>query len=69
VSGGAKRRPFAISQELCNACSLCVRVLGCPAIVVADGVYTIDQDLCDGCELCARICQHDAIQPAASERV
>ncbi len=69
VTKRSKRPPFAINPELCNACSLCVRVLGCPAILVADGVYTIDQDLCAGCELCARICQHGAIQPAASERV
>jgi indolepyruvate ferredoxin oxidoreductase alpha subunit len=66
---GRKRTPFAIDQELCNACSLCVRVLGCPAILVTDGIYTIDQDLCVGCELCARVCQHDAIRPVASERV
>ena len=59
--GGAKGTPFAINQALCNGCSLCVRVLGCPAILVAEGEYTIDQDLCNGCGLCARVCQHDAI--------
>jgi indolepyruvate ferredoxin oxidoreductase alpha subunit len=67
MTRGKKRAPFTIDQELCNACSLCVRVLGCPAILVAEGTYTIDQDLCDGCELCARVCQQGAIQPVASE--
>jgi indolepyruvate ferredoxin oxidoreductase alpha subunit len=66
---GKKRQPLAIDSELCNACSLCVRVLGCPAILVKDGKYTIDQELCDGCELCAQICQYDAIHPAASMRI
>jgi indolepyruvate ferredoxin oxidoreductase alpha subunit len=65
---GEARPPFAISRELCNACSLCVRVLGCPAILVVDGEYMIDQDLCDGCELCARICQHDAVRPAVADQ-
>jgi indolepyruvate ferredoxin oxidoreductase alpha subunit len=60
--GGARRgRPLAIDQALCNACSLCIRTLGCPAILVAEGEFTIDQDLCNGCGLCARVCQHDAI--------
>jgi len=68
VSRG-KRIPFEISQEQCNACSLCVRVLGCPAILTNDGKYRIDEDLCDGCELCARVCQHDAIHPVTSEQL
>jgi indolepyruvate ferredoxin oxidoreductase alpha subunit len=60
------RPPLAIDREKCNACSLCVRILGCPGIFVAGDEYSIDQDLCDGCELCARVCQHDAIQPIHS---
>jgi len=58
-----KKTPFRVDQELCNACSLCVRVLGCPAILVQDGKYVIDESLCDGCELCARVCRQDAIVP------
>ncbi|MDO8631367.1 MAG: thiamine pyrophosphate-dependent enzyme, partial [Phycisphaerales bacterium] len=63
-----KRAPYEISQEQCNACSLCVRVLGCPAILTDDGKYWIDGDLCDGCDLCARLCQQDAIHPVTSEQ-
>ncbi len=63
-----EQRPvFAIDQDACNACSLCVRQLGCPAIFVVDGEYVIDQDLCDGCELCADLCTRDAIRPVAAE--
>jgi indolepyruvate ferredoxin oxidoreductase alpha subunit len=58
---GKKRTPYEIDPDLCDACSLCVRVLGCPAVVVEDGVYRIDADLCDGCELCTRVCRHEAI--------
>jgi indolepyruvate ferredoxin oxidoreductase alpha subunit len=66
---GKKRTPFVIDQERCNACSLCIRVLGCPGILVADGQYVIDQDLCEGCALCAQVCEHQAIGPAVSTRV
>jgi indolepyruvate ferredoxin oxidoreductase alpha subunit len=65
---GEKRPPFVIDQELCNSCSLCVRVLGCPAILVTDGQYSIDPDLCDGCELCALVCKHDAIKQTVPTR-
>jgi len=61
VEPDGKRAPYIIDQEKCNACSLCVRVLGCPGIVVEDGVYFIDASMCDGCDLCAYVCNRDAI--------
>jgi len=54
--------PYFIEPELCDECSLCVRLLGCPSIFVADGEYAIDQKNCDGCGLCARVCNKDAIR-------
>jgi indolepyruvate ferredoxin oxidoreductase alpha subunit len=68
VSRGSRRPPLEIDQSLCEACSLCVRVLGCPALAVTNGTYVIDAELCDGCALCARLCQHDAIHPVAVEK-
>ncbi len=56
-----QRAPYEIDMEACNGCSLCVRVIGCPAIYVEDDNYFIDPHLCDGCDLCARICNRDAI--------
>ena len=53
--------PLAIDQELCDGCTLCVRLLGCPAIFISDDRYGIDEDLCDGCGLCVRVCSRDAI--------
>jgi len=64
-----RRTRFEIDQNLCNSCSLCVRLLGCPGILIDDGAYRIDGDLCDGCALCATVCQHDAIHPVTSERL
>ncbi|MHC4351047.1 MAG: thiamine pyrophosphate-dependent enzyme, partial [Planctomycetota bacterium] len=65
----AERIPVEVDQEVCNACSLCVRLLGCPAIHIEDGKYVIDPALCDGCGVCADLCQQDAIHPAAKENV
>ena len=62
LSGGEKRVPLEVIQELCNQCSLCVLVLGCPAIEVTDDRYEIVADLCDGCGLCAYVCNQQAIK-------
>jgi indolepyruvate ferredoxin oxidoreductase alpha subunit len=62
LSGSEKRAPLEVDQELCNQCSLCVLVLGCPAIEVTDNKYEIVADLCDGCRLCAYVCNQDAIK-------
>ena len=61
-SGSQKRVPLEVDQDLCNQCSLCILVLGCPAIEVTDNVYEIVADLCDGCKLCAYVCNQDAIK-------
>jgi indolepyruvate ferredoxin oxidoreductase alpha subunit len=57
-----KRPPYRIDQDLCTQCSLCVRMLGCPAIQVAEEEYSIDQDLCEGCGLCLHVCKQHAIK-------
>ncbi len=64
-----KRSALAIDPELCDSCSLCVRMLGCPGILVANGEYSIDEELCTGCELCVRVCKHGAIHPVVAEMV
>jgi indolepyruvate ferredoxin oxidoreductase alpha subunit len=56
-----KQPPYVVDQELCDGCSLCVRLLGCPGIIVESDRYSIDQDLCDGCGLCAYVCNKEAI--------
>ena len=63
-----ERPKYTINRERCNACSACIRLLGCPGILVEAGEFVIDQDLCDGCAICARVCQHDAVEPVGSGR-
>ena len=64
-----KRGAFVIDPQLCSACSTCIRVLGCPAILVVDRRYVIDEDLCDGCGLCVDVCMQLAISPKREESV
>jgi len=61
MKAGGVRSPFVIDREKCDSCTLCIRVLGCPAIFVENEEYYIDQNLCDGCKLCAQVCNKDAI--------
>ncbi|MFQ5463908.1 MAG: indolepyruvate ferredoxin oxidoreductase subunit alpha [Phycisphaerae bacterium] len=63
------RPAYVVDDALCNSCSLCVRALGCPAIMVIDGRYVIDEELCDGCDLCAQVCRHGAIAPVVEQGV
>jgi len=62
------RTAYVVDDALCNSCSLCVRALGCPAIMVIDGRYVIDEELCDGCDLCAQVCRHGAIASVVEVR-
>ena len=64
-----ERPPLRIDSNKCNGCSLCVRMLGCPGILVTDDQYMIDDELCVGCGLCADVCKHDAIEPLEVEKV
>lgn len=59
-------RPKATSSvdaEKCVGCRLCVRELGCPALVpdAATGRVRIDAARCTGCTLCEQICPTHAI--------
>lgn len=56
-----RRPPYRIDQDACTQCSLCVRVLGCPAIYIEKERFYIDPNLCEGCDLCARVCTQHAI--------
>lgn len=54
-------------SEKCIQCKKCIREIGCPAIVVADGKVTIDENLCTGCGLCSQVCPVNAIGGADNE--
>ncbi|MGN0702130.1 MAG: indolepyruvate ferredoxin oxidoreductase subunit alpha [Lentihominibacter sp.] len=54
-------------RENCVNCKLCIREIGCPALVTIDGQTAIDRNLCTGCGLCAGVCPVDAIGGAGDE--
>jgi indolepyruvate ferredoxin oxidoreductase alpha subunit len=57
---------FAVDEELCNACQLCMS-LGCPSMHHVEATHkgrhkvAIDADTCAGCSLCEQLCRPGAI--------
>ena len=48
--------------DKCTDCMACIKLLGCPALVVEDGKVGINEVLCVACGLCASVCPYDAIK-------
>ncbi len=65
-SRGVRVAPATITEK-CTNCMTCVRLLGCPAIVVEDGKVRIDRSMCAGCGLCVSVCPFGAIQGSCAE--
>lgn len=57
---GVKIEPCEISDK-CSNCMACVKLLGCPALVVEKGHVRIDETLCVACGLCVSVCPYGAI--------
>jgi len=53
---------FCRITEKCTNCMACIKLLGCPALVVDDDKARIDEVLCVACGLCASVCPYDAIE-------
>ncbi len=51
-----------LDLDACIDCRVCIKQLGCPALVVEDGHVAVDASLCYGCELCCKICPTDALR-------
>jgi indolepyruvate ferredoxin oxidoreductase alpha subunit len=48
--------------EKCNACGVCVKAFGCPAISLPGERAEIDDTLCYGCGVCETVCPFEAIR-------
>ncbi|HVO85565.1 MAG TPA: thiamine pyrophosphate-dependent enzyme, partial [Candidatus Eisenbacteria bacterium] len=57
---GARALPLRITGK-CTNCMACVKLLGCPSLVVEKGKVRINEEACAGCGLCASVCPYDAI--------
>jgi indolepyruvate ferredoxin oxidoreductase alpha subunit len=54
-------KPREVKEE-CNACGICVKAFGCPAISLKSEHAEIDTTLCYGCGVCEAVCPFDAIR-------
>jgi indolepyruvate ferredoxin oxidoreductase alpha subunit len=63
---GIKVEPARITAK-CTNCMVCIKLLGCPAIVVEDGKVKIDDDTCAACGLCVSVCPYNAIEGSCAE--
>jgi len=59
---GEETVPFEIDEEKCTECMACIKLLGCPALVVSQGNVSIDSIICVGCGVCAQVCPYVAIR-------
>jgi len=50
--------------DKCTNCMACVKLLGCPALIVEDGKVEINEALCVACGLCASVCPYNAVECA-----
>lgn len=65
---GGRRGRWAVQDDGCSACGVCVKKTGCPALSLApDGKARIDAALCTGCGLCGAFCAWGAIAAQAEE--
>jgi TPP-dependent indolepyruvate ferredoxin oxidoreductase alpha subunit len=54
-------KPREVLEE-CNACGVCVKAFGCPAITLSEERAEIDPTLCYGCGVCESVCPFEAIR-------
>jgi len=62
---GVKIVPYEVT-EACTNCMVCIKLLGCPALLVEDGSAHIDESLCTACGLCAQVCPYKAIEAGSA---
>lgn len=53
--------PCKIADK-CTNCMACIKLLGCPALIVEAGKARISASLCTGCGLCVAVCPFEAIE-------
>ncbi|MDR0308694.1 MAG: 4Fe-4S binding protein [Coriobacteriales bacterium] len=52
----------SVNPENCRNCKLCLRKLGCPALVSGQTQMQIDAGLCTACGLCTSVCPFQALE-------
>lgn len=52
-----------VNEAKCIGCKICIKKLGCPALVWRNNKAHIEESLCYGCAVCTYVCPKDAIGP------
>jgi len=60
---GLRLAPYRVTDK-CTNCMACIKLLGCPALMVTEGKVSINEALCAACGLCASVCPYGAIESA-----
>jgi len=68
-STGKRPDAFRVDSDLCDACFLCTKRLGCPAIIQRENAAFILSETCVGCGVCAQICPKQAIVQGEDRQV
>jgi indolepyruvate ferredoxin oxidoreductase alpha subunit len=63
---GVEAVPARITEK-CTNCMACIRLLGCPVIVVEEEKVRIDENSCAACGLCVSVCPYGAIEGSCAE--
>ena len=63
---GIKAIPAKITNK-CTNCMTCIKLLGCPAIILEEKKVEIDENSCTGCGLCISICPYKAVEGSCAE--
>lgn len=58
---GIELEVYKITDK-CTNCMACIKLLGCPALIVDEGKVSINEILCVACGLCASVCPYNAIE-------
>ncbi len=53
-------------SEKCTNCMACIKLLGCPALILENGKVCVDEALCTACGLCASVCPYGAMECGSS---
>jgi indolepyruvate ferredoxin oxidoreductase alpha subunit len=63
---GIRVEAYKITDK-CTNCMACIKMLGCPAVIVEEGKVRIAENLCTSCGLCASVCPYNAIEGSCEE--
>jgi len=63
---GVKTASYKISDK-CTNCMVCIKLIGCPALIIEEGKVRISNTMCAACGLCVSVCPYNAIEGGGND--